>query len=396
MKILFIYLALGLALFSCQNPQKGSEEAMENPFFKQWTTPYGVPPFGEIKEKHYVPAVKEGIKQHEAEIEAIVSNSAEPTFENTILPMDKSGELLDKVTGVFYPLSSANTNDNMQAIAREISPLLTQHRDNIALNPVLFEKIKSVYEQRNDAGFDAEQLRVTEKYYEDFVRNGANLSDEDQEVLRGINEELSKLTLKFGENLLAETNKNFELVIDNEEDLAGLPDDVIARAADAAKNRGHDGKWVFTLAKPSMIPFLQFSEKRDLREKLYRGYFMRGDNDDEFDNKEVIKNIVKLRDERAKLLGFDNHANYIIDVNMAKTPDAVYDFLMQLWDPALEMAKQDVKEMQTIIDEEGGVFELASWEWWYYSEKLRKKKFDFDEEALKPYFSLDNAKKSIF
>jgi len=395
-KSFILVFAFGIVLLSCQNQKKESDTNMENPFFKEWTTPYGVPPFEEIKVEHFLPALKEGITQRETEVEAIVASTAEPTFENTILALDKSGELLGKVSGTFYPLSSANTNDEMQALAREISPLMTQHRDNISLNPKLFERIKSVYDSRNNLGLDKEQLRATEKYYEDFVRGGANLSDADQAKLRELNEELSKLSLQFGENLLAETNRNFKLVIDNEADLAGLSDDVIARSADDAKAADEEGKWVFTLAKPSMLPFLQYAENRDLREKLYRGYFMRGDNDNEHDNKEIIKKIVKLRDERAKLLGFGNHAEYIIDVNMAKTPEAVYEFLMQLWNPALEMARHDAKEMQAIIDMEGGNFELASWDWWYYGEKLRKQKFDLDEAEIKPYFSLDNAKKGLF
>lgn len=395
-KILIGIIVLGMAVLSCQNQKKESETNMENPFFKEWTTPYGVPPFDEIKEEHYLPAVEEGIRKHETEVNAIVEDKSEPTFDNTILALDKAGQLLDMVTSTFYPLNSANTNDKMQELAREISPLLTRHSDNIMMNAGLFEKIKSVYDKRNSLGLDEEQLRATEKYYEDFVRNGANLSAADQEKLRGWNEELSKLSLQFGENLLAETNRNFKLVIDNQEDLAGLPEDVIARAADDAKGFGEEGKWVFTLAKPSMIPFLQYSEKRELREKLYRGYFMRCNNDNEFDNREIIKKMVKLRDQRAELLGFDNHAEYIIDVNMAKTPEAVYDFLMKLWHPAMKIAKQDVKAMQAIIDSEGGNFELASWDWWYYTEKLRKQKFDLDEAEIKPYFSLENAKKGIF
>jgi peptidyl-dipeptidase Dcp len=395
-KSFILIFALGMILISCRNQKKESEVNMDNPFFKEWTTPYGVPPFEEIEVEHFLPALKEGITQREAEVETIVDNNAEPTFENTILALDKSGELLGKVSGTFYPLSSANTNDEMQALAREISPLMTRHRDNISLNPELFERIKSVYEQRNELGLDKEQLRATEKYYEDFVRGGANLSDADQAKLRELNEELSKLSLQYGENLLAETNRNFKLVIDNEADLAGLPEDVIARAADDAKAAGEEGKWVFTLAKPSMLPFLQYAENRDLREKLYRGYFMRGDNDNEHDNKEIIKKIVKLRDERAKLLGFGNHAEYIIDINMAKTPEAVYEFLMQLWEPAIVMAKKDSDEMQAIINREGGNFNLASWDWWYYAEKLRKQKFDLDEAEIKPYFSLDNAKKGLF
>jgi peptidyl-dipeptidase Dcp len=395
-KSFILIFALGMLLFSCQSQKKEADTNMENPFFKEWTTPYGVPPFEQIKIEHILPALKEGIAQREAEVDGIVANTAEPTFENTILPLDKSGELLSKVSGTFYPLNSANTDEEMQALAREISPLMTQHRDDISLNPELFEKIKSIYERRNELGLDKEQMRATEKYYEDFVRNGANLSAEDQEKLRKLNKELSELSLQFGENLLAETNRNFKLVIDNEADLAGLPDDVIARAAEDAKAAEEDGKWVFTLAKPSMIPFLQYAENRDLREKLYRGYFMRGDNDNEHDNKEIIKRIVKLRDERAELLGFNNHAEYVIDVNMAKTPEAVYEFLMQLWEPAMKIAKKDRDEMQAIIVSEGGNFKLASWDWWYYAEKLRKQKFDLDEAELKPYFSLDNAKKGLF
>ncbi len=394
-KLLLIVFVIGLAFSSCQTEKK-ENTSMENPFFKEWNTPFGVPPFDEIKVEHYVPAVKEGIKQQQAEIDAIVENNEEPTFENTILAFDKSGALLTKVSGVFGPLSSAVTNDEMQAVARELSPLRTEHRNNISMNAELFKRIRTVYNHRNELGFDREQMQVVEKYYSDFERNGANLNKEDQEVLKVINTELSTLYLQFGENLLAETNKNFKLLIDNEEDLAGLPEDVVIRAADAAKSAGEEGKWVFTLAKPSMIPFLQFADKRELREKLYRGYFMRGDNDNDNDNKEIIKKIVLLRDRRAKLLGYENFAAYKIANNMAKTPKAVYDFLMELWTPSLEMAKQDVKEMQAIANKEGAKFKIQSWDWWYYSEKLRKQKFDLDEAEVKPYFSLENAKNGIF
>ena len=289
--LLFTILAIGLVFSSCQNQKKETPTSMENPFFTEWTTPFGVPPFDEINVEHYVPATTEGINKQQAEIDAIVANAEMPTFENTILALDESGELLSKVSGVFGPLSSAVTNDEMQAVARELSPLRTSHRNNISMNPELFKRIKVIYDNRNELGFDQEQMRVVEKYYQDFERNGANLSVADQETLKVINIELSKSSLQFGENLLAETNKNFKLVIDNKDDLAGLPEDVIIGAANAAKRAGEDGKWVFTLAKPSMLPFLQFSEKRELREKLYRGYFMRGDNDNDNDNKEIIKKI---------------------------------------------------------------------------------------------------------
>ncbi len=395
-KLLIILFAAGLFLSSCKSQKKETTTNMDNPFFTEWTTPFGVPPFELIKTEHFLPAIQEGIKQQQAEIDAIVNSTDAPNFDNTILAYDKSGALLDKVNGVFGPLNSANTNDEMQAAAREITPMMTAHRDNISMNPKLFERIKAVYDKRNESGLDDQQIRVIEKFYQDFVRNGANLTLENQEKLKSINTELSKLSLKFGENLLAETNKNFKLVVENEADLAGLSADVIARAAMDAQKSGDSGKWVFTLAKPSMLPFLTYAQNRDLREKLYRGYFMRGDNDNEFDNKEIIKKIAKLRDERAKLLGFNNFAEYQIDINMAKTPQAVYDFLLKIWEPALKMAKQDVKEMQSIIDKEGGNFKLASWDWWYYSEKLKLQKFNLDENEVKPYFSLDNAKNGVF
>ncbi|GAB1450318.1 M3 family metallopeptidase [Draconibacterium sp.] len=395
-KPLLILFVSGIVLFSCTSQKKETTANMENPFFMEWTTTFGVPPFDEIKVEHFVPAITEGINQQQAEIDAIVANAEAPNFENTILALDKSGQLLDKVQGVFGPLNSANTNDEMQAVAREVTPLLTKHRDAISMNPDLFKKVKTVYDKRTESGLDDQQQRVVEKIYQDFERNGANLSAEDQEKLKAINTELSSLSLKYGENLLAETNKNFKLVVDKESDLAGLSADVIARAALDAQKTGDSGKWVFTLAKPSMLPFLTYAQNRGLREKLYRGYFMRGDNDNDFDNKEIIKKMVKLRDDRAKLLGFSNYAEYQISTNMAETPQAVYDFLLKIWDPALKMAKQDVKEMQAIINKEGGNFKLASWDWWYYNEKLKMQKFSLDENEVKPYFSLENTKAGVF
>jgi peptidyl-dipeptidase Dcp len=392
--ILFVLLVSGIAIISCTNQPK--ETTMENPFFTEYTTPFQVPPFDLIKLEHFMPAIDEGIIQQEAEIKAIVENTENPTFENTILALDSSGELLSKVNSVFGPLNSAATSDEMQALAREMSPKLTRHRDNISLNPVLFQKIKAVYENRNDLGLDEQQIRLVEKYYQDFERNGANLSADDQAKLRTLNEEISKLQIKFSENVLAETNRNFRLVIDNEADLKGLSEDVIARAALQAKKDSMEGKWVFTLDKPSMLPFLQFAENRDLREQLYKGYWMRGDNDNEFDNKGIIKQLVKLRDERGKLMGFNNYAEYVIDVNMAETPEAVFDFLKKLFDPAMKIAQADRDAMQKIINAEGGNFKLAPHDWFYYSEKLRKQKFNLDENELKPYFSLDNTINGMF
>jgi len=388
-KIGITLVAVALILSSC-NQKKEVKKDMNNPFFKEYTTPFQVPPFNEIKLEHYMPATEEGIAQQLAEIKAITDNTTEATFDNTILAFDVSGDLLNNVGNVFFNLNSANTNDEMQALAREITPKLSAHRDNIMLNKDLFKRVKAVYEKRNDLNLNAEQLLVVEKYYQDFERSGANLPEDKQAELRKLNDELSMAELKFGENALAETNKNFKLVIDNEADLKGLPADVVSAAADLAKADSLNGKWVFTLQKPSMLPFLQFAENRALREKLYKGYLMRGNNGNANDNKEVLGKLVKLREQKAKLLGFNNWAAYVVDVNMAKTPEKVNELLMKLWTPALERAKKERDDMQAMIDKEGGKFKLDMWDWWFYAEKVRKAKYDLDEAQLKPYFKLEN------
>ena len=383
-------------IFLSFSPAEKKSVVAENPLMKPFTTPFQVPPFGEIALEHYLPAIDAGIKINLAEIDAIVNNPATPDFKNTILAYDIAGDQLSVATRIFSNLNGANTNPEMQKLAREITPKLTRHHDNISLNPALFKRIKAVYEKRNDMGLNDQQIRVTEKYYKDFERSGANLSPEDQSRLRQLNEELSKSVLQFGENLLAETNKNFKLVVDKKEDLSGLPADVIDAAAIEARKNNLPDKWVFTLAKPSMLPFLTYANNRELREKLYRGYFMRGDYDNQFDNKELIKKMVLLRDEKAKLLGFKNFASYVIAENMAKTPEIVYQFLNKLWVPALERAKKERADLQAIIDKEGGKFKLQSWDWWYYSEKVRKARYNLYEAELKPYFSLDNVQKGMF
>ena len=388
-KIGFSLIALALVTTAC-NTSQSQKKDMSNPFFSEYKTPFQVPPFNEIKLEHFMPAFDEGITENLAEIKAITDNKEEPTFENTILALDRAGELLGKVNNVFFNLNSANTNEQMQALAREITPKLSKHRDNIMLNKDLFNRVKAVYEKRNELKLDAEQMRVVEKFYRDFERSGANLPDDKQAELRKLNEELSMMELKFEENTLAETNKNFKMVIDNEADLKGLPAEVIAGAAELAKKDSLPGKWVFTLQKPSMIPFLQYAENRALREKIYKGYLNRGNNNNAFDNKSAIEKIVKIRDQRAKLLGYANHAAYVIDDCMAKTPETVYSFLMKLWTPALERAKVERADMQKMIDAEGGKFKLEMWDWWFYAEKVRKAKFDLDESQLKPYLSLEN------
>jgi len=394
-KTLFLLLAMPVFL-SVSLAQNKKTASVENPLMKPFTTPFQVPPFGEIKLEHYLPAIEAGMKANLAEIDAIVNNPAMPDFNNTILAFDISGDQLSVASRIFSNINGANTNPAMQKLAREITPKLTRHRDNISLNAGLFKRIKAVYDKRNSMGLNVQQIRVTEKFYKDFERSGANLSPEDQAKLRQINEELSKTVLLFGENLLAETNKNFKLVVDKKDDLAGLSADVIEAAALEATKDSLPGKWVFTLAKPSMLPFLTYAKNRNLREKLYRGYFMRGDYDNKFDNKELIKKMVLLRDQKAKLLGFKNFASYVIDENMAKTPEAVYEFLNKLFVPSLARAKNELKDMQAIINKEGGKFKLQSWDWWFYAEKVRKAKYNLDEEELKPYFSLDNVQKGMF
>jgi len=393
MRKLFMLLTLPVILLSACT-QKDNKPA--NPFFSEYNTPFQVPPFDKIDTSHYIPAIEKGILDQQAEIDAIVNNTEPATFENTILPYDKSGRLLGEVSSVLSTINGANTNPTIQSINRKIAPKTTQHRDNISLNQKLFERIKNVYENLEKSNLDDQQKRVVEKYYDDFVRSGANLSEADKTRLREINQKMSALSIKFGENLLAETNTNFKLVIDKKEDLDGLPQGLIDAAADQAKAESLPDKWVFTLQKPSMIPFLQYAKNRNLREKLYRGYFMRCDNNNKFDNKAVLLDIVNLRVERAKLLGYKNYADYVISRYMAKTPDKVYEFLNGIFDPAQEVAKKDRDDMQKIIDKEGGNFKLESWDWWYYSEKLRKEKFNLDESELKPYFSIGNVRDGMF
>ncbi len=390
-KVSLLLLAIAI-MFGCNQKQEKSS----NPFFSEFNTPFNVPDFDKIDTSHYVPAFIKGIEEQQAEVDAIINNTEAPTFENTIFALDKSGKLLGTVSRVFYSLNSANTNPAMQAIAQKVAPLTTKHRDNIALNEKLFKRIKTVYENMDKSNLDELQKRVVTKYYSSLVRNGANLNEADKEKLREINQKLSTLGLTFLENHLAETNSNFKLVIDKKEDLEGLPQADIDGALDTVKGSANYGKWVFRLQKPSMLPFLQFAKNRALREKIYKGYYSRGNNNDKFDNKQVFLDIANLRIERSKLLGFNSYAEYSIVENMAKTPEKVYEFLNKLMVPALEVAKKDRDEMQKIIEKEGGKFKLESWDWWYYAEKLRKEKYDLDESEIKPYFALNNVRDGMF
>lgn len=393
MKYFFIALLLFFGMISSNMHAQTMNN--DNPFFKEYTTPFQTPPFDKIKIEHYLPAFEEGIKIRRAELNIIINNPDKPTFENTIGALEKGGVLLSKVSNVFFNLSGSNGNDEIQKIAETITPALSKLSDDIYLNEKLFQRIKSINDEKEKLNLTSEQLKLLDYYYSDFVRNGIGLDEAKKTRLKKINEDLSMLSLKFSDNLRKETNA-LGLVIDKKEDLIGLPDAVIQGAAELAKQNGLEGKWAFNLQRSSFTPFLQYSEKRDLREKLYKAYIARGNNNNEFDNKEIIKKIIALRNEKVNLLGYKTFADFRLEKNMAKTPDAVYKFLMDLWKPALKKSKQEAADMQRIIDAEGGNFKLAAWDWWYYAEKVKKEKYALDEEMLRPYFQMENVRKGAF
>ncbi len=393
--LLFVAVVLLFAVCSKTSETPAESPAADNPFFSEYDTPFKVPTFDKIKPEHFIPAYEKGMELEKAEIEELINNQNPPTFENTIVALDRAGKLLSEVSRVFNGLNGANTNDELKVIQKEMAPRLAAHRDEINLNKKLFERVKAVYKQRDELNLNDEQMYLLENLYKRYVRNGAELNDEDQAKLKEINQELSRLGVSFGQNVLAETN-DFKLLIENEEDLAGLPESSITGAAEAAREAGLEGKWVFTTHKPSMIPFLQYSKKRDLREKLYRAYTKRGDNDNEYDNKKILSDIIKLRVERANLLGYKTYADYILERRMAENPRNVYNLLDRLWEASLPVAKKEREEMQSIIDREGGGFKLASWDWWYYAEKLRKEKYELDDTELRPYFVLANVRDGAF
>ena len=366
-----------------------------NPFFQPYSTPYEVPPFDKIKNEHFKPAILEGIKRHEAEINAIANNTAAPTFENTILAMETAGELLSNVNIVFSNLNGANTNEEMQKIAKEISPNLAAHNDNIYLNEKLFARVKTIWDKKESLGLNLEQAKILENLHKAFVRSGANLAAADKDKLRKINAELSMTSLKYAQNILAETNK-YELVITEKKDLAGLPQELINTAADDAKAKGKEGKWVFTLSNSSVMPFLQYSSNRKLRQEIWNAYQTRGNHDDALDNKENAIKLANLRGEKARLLGYKSHAAYVLEESMAKNPENVAKLLNDLWKPALAIAKTEASDIQKMMEKDGFLDKVKPYDWRYYTEKIRKQRFDLDEQELKPYFSLDNARNGIF
>lgn len=377
-----------LVILSCQSQK-------ENPLFSDYDTPFATPPFHKVKNEHYMPAFEEGMRQQKQEVAAIISNPEKPTFENTVEALERSGALLTKVSNVFYGLRSAHTNDEIQQISKDVAPLLSKHSDDINLNEKLFERVNAVYDQREQLNLSTEQSMLLQETYKGFVRGGANLPEDKKAEFREINKELSLLTIQFGENVLKETNE-FAMVIEDENDLAGLPEGVISAAREAAQEKGYEGKWVFTIHKPSLIPFLQFSPKRELREKMFKAYINQGNNNNELDNKEIIKKIVSLRLRRANLLGYKTHADYVLEENMAKNPDNVYKLLYQVWNPALNKSKMEASLLQKMIDKEGDPFDLQPWDWWYYAEKVKKAEYDLDEEMLRPYLKLENVREGAF
>lgn len=382
-------------LFASCTTQIENELDKSNPFSGDFTTEFKVPPFDKIQIEHYLPAFMEGMRIQNEEIARIIERKGKPNFRNTIEALDDSGVLLTDVSNIFYCMTSQNTNEKIQELAKELAPLLSKHGDDISLNPELFKKVKAVYDQKDELKLNTEQKTLLKEYYTDFVRGGANLNEEDQVKFRKINEELSVLTLQFGDNTLNE-DKDYKMVISKKEDLTGLPEAVITGAAEAAAARGLEGEWVITLQKTSFIPFLQYSENRKLREKIYRAYINRGNNNDATDNKQNAVKIADLRVQRANLLGYKSHAHYVLEKSMAKEPGNVYKLLEQIWEPALRVAKNELSDMQDIADSEGAKIKLQAWDWWYYAEKLKKAKFDLDDELVRPYFQLKNVLEGAF
>lgn len=366
-----------------------------NPLLEQPNTPYGVPAFDQVKNEHYMPAFEEAIRQNKAEIEAIVTNEAEPTFENTIVALDRAGGLLERVSGVFFNVLEADGTDEMNAIAEQVSPMLSELSDGIILNEALFLRVKAVYDQREQLGLNPEQMRLVTETYKSFADNGANLPEDKKERLKEINKELGLLSLKFGNNVVAETNA-YQYFVKDESQLKGLPESAKAAAAEEAAAAGHPGEWLFTPKRTSFTPVLQYCENRELRKELLMAYTTRANHDNENDNKAVIVREMELRIEKAKLFGYDNPADYILADCMAKNHQTVDAFLQSVWAPSLEAAKREATELQKLLDEDLPGESLQPWDWWYYAEKLRKAKYALDEEEIKPYFELNNVRKGAF
>lgn len=389
-RLLIIGCAALTLMAACKN-----KDNMDNPFFGEWNTPYSIPDFEKIKPEHYMPAFEEGIKQQKAEIDAIANNSEAPTFANTIEALEQSGDLLNEVSAVFFNLAECINSPEMEKIAEEATPLVSAHGDDIMLNAKLFERVKAVYEQRESLGLDGEQMRLVEETYKNFVRNGANIPADKQERFREINSLLASLTLRFGNNVLAATNQ-YSLSLDADKARSiGLGDDQLAAAFEASAAAGIDDHARFTLDIPSWEPFMQNCTDRELRQQMWEAYANRctGEN---YNNSVLIDSIVNLRLERAQILGFESHAAYTLDDCLAKTPEAVYKCLMDLWTPALNKAKQERDEYQKMLEKDQPGAKLQPWDWRYYCEKMRKERYALNDDEIRPYFPLDNVREGAF
>lgn len=383
-------IALSLFLFCTVNMINA-----QNPFFEKYNTPHQTVPFDKIKNEHYEPAMLEGIKLHEAEIEAIINNPEAPTFANTIVAYEKSGKFLDRVTTVFGNLRSAETNDDLQKIAQKMIPLLSEHSNNISLNEKLFQRVKAVYKQKSKLSLTIEQAKLLDDIYDGFVRRGANLQGEARNKYRELSKKLSTLTLQFGENNLKETN-NFQLVLTQKEQLAGLPEGIVEAAAQTAREKGVEG-WVITLHAPSYVPFMTYASNRELRKELYMAYNTKCTKDNEFNTLEIVKDLVNTRMQIAQLLGYKSYADYTLKERMAESSKNVYKLLDQLLDAYTPTAKAEYNEVQELArSTQGKEFRLMPWDWSYYSDQLKNKKFSLNDEMLRPYFELSNVKEGVF
>jgi peptidyl-dipeptidase Dcp len=413
-KIVLAPIALSLMLAGCSQPQteqaqpavkaeqatvkvEKTAKAMDqnNPFFQPFDTEFGLAPFAKIKDEHFLPAFDQGIKENLNDFEVIANSTDKPTFANTIEGLEFSGSLLTKVANVFYNLTGANTNETIQKVNAEVSPKLSALNDDMVLNDKLFQRVKAVFDSKDSLKLNTAQNKLLTDTYRAFVRGGANLNESQKTTLRDLNGQLSTLAITFGDNLLAETN-DFKLVVDNKKDLAGLPDGVIAAAAATAKKNGADGKWVFTTQRPSFTPFMTYAQNRDLRRQMHNAYAMRGNNDNANDNKKVLSKMASLRVQRAQLLGYKSHAHYTLERNTAKNPQNVFGLLNKIWPAAIKRANSEIVDMQAMIDQQGGGFKLEDSDWWYYADKIRKAKYNLDEEMTRPYFSLENTIKGVF
>ncbi len=369
--------------------------AISNPLLQDWNTPFGIPPFDAIEPEHYRPAFDQAIAEHEAEIAAIAESESEPDFENTIIALERSGKALRNVLYVFFNLTGTDTSETLQEIEREVSPVLARHHSAMFLNEQLFQRVDKIFSAKDSLDLDPEQARVLERYHTAFVRSGARLDQAAKTRMTEITERLATLGTSFAQNVLAD-EAGFTLVLENEDDLAGLPEFLRASAAQTAEERGMPGKHVITLSRSSIEPFLQFSTRRDLREQAFEGWTKRGENDGETDNRQIIAETLALRSERAGLLGFESFAHFKLDDQMAKRPESVRDLLMEVWEPARNRALAERDDLQDMIRSEGGNFDLAAWDWRHYSEKVRKAKHDLDETEIKPYFQLDRMIEAAF